>query len=142
MMSGRPVELPGLWERVGDNFAGCTVMVRSTEQGLQGQVTCVTPVMRQYGWNLGDLKWRQIKAEAKTTFSLEDMFIELDPDTRELRRVTYEPAKIYFLSAEYFSLISLTHGGRRTYWQRSGRLPDTDRGSESSTPSRSAAPHV
>ena len=141
-LTGSQAEILGLWERVGDNFAGCTVMVSPHGEGLQGQITSLTPTMRQYGWGLGDLKWRRIASVSGVTFQLEDMFKELDPDTRELKRVTYQPAKIYFLSADSFSLVSLTHGGRRTYWQRSGRLPDTARGSKPSTSSNSATPHV
>ncbi len=121
-MLGRPASLPGLWERVGDDFAGCLILVEAAGEGLQGRITYVPALMRQYGWKVGDVKWRKISPGTIPAFRMEDLFKELDPDTNKLKRTSYEHAQLYFLREDEFVVMTSGSTGRNTRWQRSGNI--------------------
>ena len=78
---GGRTELLGRWERVGDDFAGCVVLVERTPQGLQGRITYVPLTMEPYGWRLGDVKWKDFAARRVLGYRVQDLFKEIDPAT-------------------------------------------------------------
>ena len=124
-MTGKPVALPGLWERVGDDFQGCLILVEESLSGLQGRITYVPARMRRFGWKVGDIKWRSISTSAGAAYAAEDLFKELDPDTNQVRNEVYQLAKLYFTAADEFTLVTSQQGGRNSRWQRTAHASAT-----------------
>ena len=130
-VTGGAAALPGLWERVGDDFRGCLILVERTESGWQGRITYVPALMRQYGWKVGDLKWRNLQPAGAAMFTAEDLFIELDPDTNKVCKATYHAARLCFLASDAFAVVTSGRGGRNTRWRRSAHAKSaTQTGSE------------
>ena len=69
-LSRKPTVLTGLWERVEDNFSGCVILVEEVDGELQGRITYVPALMRRYGWQVGDIKWRSISSFERPGFRL------------------------------------------------------------------------
>ena len=128
-LTGGAVSLPGLWERVGDDFAGCLILVEDVDSTLQGRITYVPSLMRHYGWKVGDIKWRNMTPRGGAGFHIDDLFKELDPDTNQVKRSTYHKARLYFLNADEFTVIASGHSGRNTRWRRTANkaAPPGDR---------------
>ena len=120
-LTSEPASLPGLWERVNDDFQGCLILVEENTDQLQGRITYVPALMRRYGWMVGDIKWRNINCVGAAAFTTEDLFKELDPDTNEVSRTTYQSARLYFLNSDEFALVTSGRGGRNSRWRRSGK---------------------
>ena len=121
-LSGHAADLPGLWERVGDDFAGCLILVEDCAAGLQGRITYVPALMRQYGWKVGDIKWRSIAADGTAAYRIEDLSKEFDAQANSVRRTDYGPAKLYFLGVNEFAVITGQRGGRNSRWRRSANV--------------------
>ena len=119
--TGAQPALPGLWERVRDDFHGCLILIEENG-GLQGRITYVPALMRQYGWKVGDVKWRNISAAGTATFQADDLFKELDPDTNQVKSEKYHAARLCFLSADEFAVIASGPSGRNTRWRRSAHV--------------------
>lgn len=117
-ITGGAAALPGLWERIGDDFSGCLILVEPNVASLQGRVTYVPSLMRHYGWKVGDIKWRNMNPGSGASYHIEDLFKELDPDTNHVRKSTYHQAKLYFLAVDEFTVIASGHRGRNTRWRR------------------------
>ncbi len=116
-----PASLLGLWERFGDEFSGCLIRVKQLEADLEGRVTYAPPYMRLCGWSVGDVKWRRITSGRRHTFELLDLYNELDSDTKEVKKSSYEKSRLYFVGKDEFVIIAMdSHRGRRTRWRRSG----------------------
>lgn len=95
----REHELSGLWERYGDAFEGCTVLVDEEEGRLIGTLTQLPGKMGQFGWAVGDIKWRAIRRIGKNRYGIQDLFKEIDAATRSISAMTYQPAGIRLVSA-------------------------------------------
>ncbi len=123
-LSGKRTQVAGLWERVDDHFAGCVVLVKETEHGLQGQITYVPPAMRRYGWVIGDLKWKGFTSSRLLAYRLRELYKEVDSRTGELRQYRYTEARLGFIDPDEIVVIPL--GGsasvRNTRWRRSGTI--------------------
>ncbi len=118
LLSGKPLVLQGLWERVGDDFAGCLILVEEVSDELTGRVTYAPALMRQYGWQVGDLKWKSIRSGRIPAFRIQELFKELDSTTSLVRKSSYQPAQIYFVHEDEFVVTNSAWAGRNTRWQR------------------------
>ena len=117
-LSGRKCDLLGQWQREGDNFAGCLVSIDQSDAGLTGTLVYVPPAMSDFGWSTGQTKWRQIRRQSKSVFRLQDLFLELDAETRRPTREVYRPSKAYFVDEGLILVASSLWTGRRTLWRR------------------------
>ena len=119
VLGGR-TELLGAWERVGDSFAGCVVRVERTPQGVQGQITYVPLAMEPYGWQIGDVKWKDFVPRRVVGYRVQDLFKELDPETGRVKRTGFAESRIRFVGPD--EIVVLPRGGtavRSTRWCRS-----------------------
>lgn len=113
--------LPGLWERVGDTFAGCGVLIENTSQGLRGRITYVPAKMRHYGWQVGDVKWKGFVRGRMFAYQVEEMYKEVDRDTGKFKGAGFVEASIGFIGPD--EIVVFPHGRRgvqSTRWCRSG----------------------
>ena len=118
---GKEASVHGLWERFGDDFEGCVILVEEVAEGLRGRITYVPATMRRFGWMVGDIKWRNMRRGRVAAFKVDDLFKELDHDTQKLKKTTYEEARIYFLSDSELIVMAGSRG-RPTRWRRSGSV--------------------
>ncbi|MDE0282957.1 MAG: hypothetical protein OXN26_00200 [Gammaproteobacteria bacterium] len=69
---GAEPSLLGAWQRVGDNFSGCRIVVEQTEDGLQGRLVYVPDRMQNAGWSVGEIKWGRIVRTFGAAYLLQD----------------------------------------------------------------------
>ena len=115
--------LLGLWERVGDSFAGCGVLVEATLHGLQGRITYVPPEMRLFGWQVGDTKWKGIVEGRLFAFRAQELYKETGRATGKMKSCGFVEARIGFVAAH--EIVVFPHGRpgiQNTRWIRSGVL--------------------
>lgn len=94
-------ELIGIWERQGDEFAGCLIRVEKESHEFVGKIIVSTQQMLIAGWNIGDRKWRLIEATAEGNWQLMDLRKQYDTQSKKVLSIDY---------AHYW--ISLRHQGK------------------------------
>ena len=119
--SGGSIYLPGLWERVGDRFEGCSVLVELTPGGLQGRITYVPVAMRRCGWKVGDVKWKDFTRGRLAAYQVQELVKEFDQRSGEIRNCRFTQARIGFLGAD--EMVVIPRAGEAipsTRWRRCG----------------------
>lgn len=123
--TGREHEIIGLWERRGDTFEGCTILINENEDGrLSGTITRLPKAMTKFGWMTGDLKWRRIHRIRRNQYALEDLFKEVNPETGALRDYKYRPAEIRLSGHNRLTLRTRANASTpfsTQHWQKIGR---------------------
>lgn len=123
LFNGRP-QLSGLWERFGDRFAGCVMLVETTPKGLRGRITHVPAIMRQYGWCVGDVKWKDLKAGGLMAYRLRELYKEVDRETGDLNQSRFAESQLGFVGPDEIVVIPCEGGPiRSTRWCRVGGAP-------------------
>src|SRR3990167_6922068 len=82
-------DLEGIWERVGDNFAGCLIQVEWEEGELVGKIIAMNSEMLLYGWAVGDKKWRHIEGDAHNGWHLMDLRKQYDTASKKVLSIDY-----------------------------------------------------
>jgi hypothetical protein len=103
----------GLWRRTGDNFAGCVLRVEYVESELVGRIAIVPDAMANAGWQVGDLKWRNIARAADGAWRMQDL------------RKHYDTRKASVLAVDYqeYTLTLGAHGHLRLHMASSPFFP-------------------
>ena len=115
--------LPGLWERVGDSFAGCGVLIEKKSHGLRGRITYVPPEMRHYGWQVGDVKWQGFVAGGLLAYRVQELYKEIDRNTGKIKNAGFMEARIGFIGPNEMVVFPRGLGGvQNTRWYRSGMM--------------------
>ncbi len=82
--------LEGIWERQGDEFAGCSVRVVANSGGLwEGRLVYVTRKAAAAGWIVGDRKWVDLTPSGPCKFAGRDLQKAYDYATGEVVRTDY-----------------------------------------------------
>lgn len=119
LLRGRNPPVSGLWERTGDDFAGCVVIVEPVGKQLQGRITEVPAAMRNVGWVVGDVKWKSIHTAGRNRYRLMDLFKSYDTSNTRLLQSRYQPARLHFYSDKRFYVVpDEAPQGSTTYWLR------------------------
>jgi hypothetical protein len=109
--------LEGIWERIGDDFAGCRIVIRDLDQG--GLLVNLAPRMREVGWQVGDRKWQAFHRRTLRLWEFEDLYKEYDLRTQAVH-ASYHPSQIIFVGPDS---LETRHPGRpRQKWLRVGRI--------------------
>ena len=109
-----------MWERTGDHFAGCLILVEPVDGQWQGRITYLPTGMSNYGWKVGDIKWRDIRKLRWQTYSLMDLHKQINPETFELQKSNYQEVRLRMVSGSELvvSPAAGAVGSRSTRWQR------------------------
>ena len=119
-LAGSTPELIGVWERTGDNFAGCTVVISNSNEGFSGYVTSVPPAMQRCGWLVGDKKWINFHSRSRTSWTVSDLAKQYDIERLVVTDAVYTKAPLNFVADDCFGLKSDRHTS--TTWIRAGQL--------------------
>lgn len=93
--------LEGDWERIDDRFAGCVVRVEKSGSGLAGRIVGLPAAMADAGWDIGDIKWRDIEPAGPGRWTVKDVRKHYNTRSRSVVGID---------SGEY--LLSVAPGGR------------------------------
>lgn len=119
-LTGSAPRLAGIWQRTGDNFAGCTVAISAGDgQVMNGFVTALPIAMQRCGWKIGDKKWTDFEPRGRTTWAVYDLAIEFNIERQAVANHAYVAATIDFVSDDRFTLNS--HRFSSIKWVRVGR---------------------
>jgi len=80
----------GLWERMGDHFAGCVLRVEKVGTELAGRIAVLPEAMAKAGWEVGDLKWRNITRTAEGGWKMQDLRKHYDTRKASVLMVDYQ----------------------------------------------------
>ena len=80
----------GLWRRTGDDFEGCVLRVESIESELVGRIAIIPDSMANAGWQVGDLKWRNIVRAADGAWRMQDLRKHYDTRKASVLAVDYQ----------------------------------------------------
>jgi hypothetical protein len=80
----------GLWRRTGDDFEGCVLRVERLDAELVGRIAIVPDSMSNAGWQVGDLKWRNINHEADGGWRMQDLRKHYDTRKASVFMVDYQ----------------------------------------------------
>ncbi len=110
--------LPGRWERMGDDFAGCVLTIPLPE-GFGGEMSAritVCPArMKDYGWIENELKWKGIQRVSKNTYTLGDLHKEYDAGHGIVSRLNYVDSQLIFTAPDTIAVGTSHH---RQTWRR------------------------
>ena len=80
----------GLWRRTGDDFEGCVLRVEFVESELVGRIALIPDAMANAGWQVGDLKWRNIARTADGAWRMQDLRKHYDTRKASVLAVDYQ----------------------------------------------------
>lgn len=80
----------GLWRRTCDGFEGCVLRVEYLESELVGRIAIVPDAMANAGWQVGDLKWRNIARAANGAWRMQDLRKHYDTRKASVVMVDYQ----------------------------------------------------
>ncbi len=80
----------GLWQRTGDTFAGCVLRVEHIGTELAGRIAVLPDSMANAGWQVGDLKWRNITRAADGAWRMQDLRKHYDTRKASVLMVDYQ----------------------------------------------------
>ena len=80
----------GLWRRTGDDFEGCVLRVEFVESELVGRIAIIPDAMANAGWQVGDLKWRNIARAADGAWRMQDLRKHYDTRKASVLAVDYQ----------------------------------------------------
>lgn len=114
--------IEGVWERVGDEFAGCSIRVTPAGGFWEGTLIYVNATASGAGWGVGDRKWVDIRASGHGRFQGRDLQKAYDFSRQEVLEASYVPKafrlkgrKLTVSAPEWWSFF-----GAVQTWQRLG----------------------
>lgn len=84
----------GLWLRAGDHFDGCVLRVAHVGNELAGRLVVVPDAMRKAGWEMNDLKWRNLAREPGGAWRMQDLRKHFDTRTGAVTMVDYREYRL------------------------------------------------
>lgn len=99
------------------------MLIEKKAQGLQGRITYVPAKMRQYGWRVGDVKWKGFTAARLFAYHIQEQYKEIDRDTGKIKNAGYIIARIGFVGPDEIVVFPRGRSGvQNTRWYRSGMV--------------------
>jgi hypothetical protein len=86
--------IEGVWEREGDELAGCSIRVSARGAGWEGVLIYATSAAVRAGWEVGDRKWVEILGGNGGRFLGRDLLKVYDRTRREVLEARYM-AKVF-----------------------------------------------
>ena len=80
----------GRWQRTGDDFEGCVLRVEPVDAELVGRIAILPDAMANAGWQVGDLKWRNITRAPDGSWRMQDLRKHYDTRTASVLMVDYQ----------------------------------------------------
>ena len=102
----------GLWMRVGDDFEGCVLRVERLDNELVGRIAILPDSMANTGWQVGDLKWRNITRTAEGTWQMQDLRKHYDTRKASVLAVDYQQYSLTIGAGGHLRL----HAGRSPFF--------------------------
>jgi hypothetical protein len=110
--------LLGVWERIGDDFAGCRLRIEFDGSNLTGRILKVPDQMAKYGWMKDDAKWMHIQQQAICRYQLQELYKVL-PCGQQQARNRYYPSRLFIRSENDLVIIPPDASmGRKNQWRR------------------------
>lgn len=75
---------------MGDHFAGCVLRVEKVGTELAGRIAVLPEAMAKAGWELGDLKWRNISRAEGGGWQMQDLRKHYDTRKASVLMVDYQ----------------------------------------------------
>ena len=115
---GNAPKLQGLWQRVGDDFAGCCVQLATVGETTRGYIAELPDIMAARGWRLGDIKWASFQQRNPASHRFMDLFKQFDVQTGEVTDSFYKPANLYFYKDTRLFIYADDSNVPKTVWER------------------------
>jgi len=104
----------GLWMRVGDDFEGCVLRVERLDGEMVGRIAILPGSMAKAGWQVGDLKWRNISPAPDGTWQMQDLRKHYDTRKASVLAVDYQQYTLTLGAGGHLRL----HTGRSAFFPR------------------------
>jgi hypothetical protein len=115
--------LTGVWERIGDDFAGCRIRIEFDGPILNGRIVRLPDQMEKYGWKHDDAKWIDIQKQSVCRYRLQELYKVISSQTRPARNI-YHPSTLLIQSHNEVMIIPPDgSGGRKNRWNRVNKSP-------------------
>lgn len=75
---------------MGDHFAGCVLRVEKVGTELAGRIAVLPEAMAKAGWEVGDLKWRNMARRADGAWQMQDLRKHYDTRKASVLMVDYQ----------------------------------------------------
>lgn len=102
----------GLWMRIGDDFEGCVLRVENVDTELVGRIAILPDSMTNAGWQVGDLKWRNITPTPDGTWRMQDLRKHYDTRKASVLAVDYQQYTLTLGACGHLRL----HTGRSAFF--------------------------
>lgn len=113
--------LLGLWQRIGDKFAGCVLSVHLVKSQPTAIIFSITKEMVEYGWKVGDVKWKSIRRDSVGRYVVDDLYKTLNRKQKSIKE-EYHPAQLEFTSDNVIKTTALEYvessGSGTQRWRR------------------------
>ncbi|MGD9007519.1 MAG: hypothetical protein PVG41_06345 [Desulfobacteraceae bacterium] len=110
--------LMGVWERIGDDFAGCRLRIEFDGPNLNGRIVRLPDHMEKYGWRKDDAKWMHIQRQAVCKYQLQELYKVLSSRTKPARNLYYQSRLLIQSKNELMIIPPDASGGRKNRWRR------------------------
>jgi len=71
----QPTGLTGVWERQGDAWAGMRIAITTQNERFQATIVSLPPHAQQWGFEEGDLKWKNLSHSKGGEGKFSDLYI-------------------------------------------------------------------
>lgn len=78
---GTDESLEGRWERQDDAFAGCVIQIDKSGTDFTGRIVSLPQTMADAGWQIGELKWQDIRPAGPSRWLIRDLRKHFDTRT-------------------------------------------------------------
>lgn len=115
--------LIGVWERIGDNFAGCRICIEFDGINLNGRIVRLPDHMIKYGWQQDDAKWMHLQRQSVCRYQLQELYKVFSSRTKSARNIYYHSKLLIQSNNELMIIPSDAPGGRKNRWRRVNDRP-------------------
>ncbi len=111
----------GKWERFDDHAAGSILVVKKTGTNYEASLEHISGVLSDYGFEIGDIKWRNITHIENNQYTGEDLLKSVDR-TGEIVQTRYDAVGLSLVASDILQLKGLEEGeesiGTNQRWRR------------------------
>jgi hypothetical protein len=115
--------LIGVWERIGDDFAGCRLRIEFDGPNLNGRIVRLPDHMEKYGWHHDDAKWIQIQKQAVCRYRLLELYKVISSQSAPARNLYYQSRLLVQSNNDIMIIPPDGSGGRKNRWRRINNRP-------------------
>jgi hypothetical protein len=110
--------LIGVWERIGDDFAGCRLRIEFDGPNLNGRIIKLPEYMEKYGWQHDDAKWMHIQRQTVCRYRFQELYKVLSSQSVTARNLYYHSRLLILSDNVLLSIPPDQTGGRKNRWRR------------------------